>query len=194
MSDEWVKAKNLINQQTQIMVNELGALEARVANQARSIDILQRERDAAVDRMERSLSETERVRLSRLAYENGELRRENAKFREFMKLKDNAKTKVEQKRDYLRTLLAEKGATIGALNDEIEEWKVRVTELEAQNARQAQEFQQLRDSIIKKDEMIRKQSAENGRLIDVIKLGRKGIEGEGRDWELGYSRGYFEPR
>lgn len=190
MADEWVQAKNLVRQQVEIMVNELEELSRRVANQRASIDVLQKERDAAIAKYNDLPS-------MRVISENAELRRQvreltqtNEKYREYMKLKDNAKIKVEGQRDYWKDQ-AQEAKRVSRVHADRERFHLsRITELEALNAKQAEAFVDLEKRLAKKDELIRQHSAENGRLIEVIKLGRKGIEGEGRDWELGHPRGW----
>lgn len=178
MGDEWVQAKNLVRQQVEIMVNELEELTRRVGNQRASIDVLQKERDAAVARMND-------LPTMRMQMDNGELKRQvrqlmetNDKYRDYMRLKDNAKIKVEGQRDYWKGLYHAMTEDSKERHKRAQLAEAENVELRAQNARQALAFEERGKTIVKKDEMIRQQSAELGRLMEVIKLGRKGLEGE----------------
>jgi len=186
VSDEWVQAKNLVRQQVEIMVNELEELTRRVNNQRAAIDVLQKERDNAVARLNDLPSMRAQFELTQLRAQVHELEQTVDRYSEFMRLKDNAKIKVEGQREHWREKYhdMERVSNIHRDARRIAEEKVRG--LEAQNERQAKAFEERGKAILKKDELIRQMSAENGRLIEVIKLGRKGIEGEGRDWELGF--------
>jgi len=178
MADEWVQAKNLVRQQVEIMVNELESQARRIDNQRASIDVLQKERDNAVARMND-------LPTMRMQFDNAELKRQvreltekNDQYREYMRLKDNAKIKVEGQRDFAKDQ-AQEAKRISRVHADRERFHLsRIAELEALNAKQAEAFAELEKRSAKKDEMIRQQSAENGRLLEVIRLGRKGIESE----------------
>jgi chromosome segregation ATPase len=178
MGDEWVQAKNLVRQQVEIMVNELEELTRRLNNQRASIDVLQKERDAAVARMNDLPS-------MRMTFDNDQLRRQvrelteqNEQYREYMRLKDNAKIKVEGQREMWRARYHEAAEDAKTRGTRARDAEAQNVQLRAQNERQALAFEERGKKILEKDEMIRQQSAEIGRLIEVIKLGRKGLEGE----------------
>ena len=178
MSDEWVKASNLVRQQTQIMVNELTSLTERVTNQARSIDILQRERDDALRRLEATPSMIMEATNRDLRRQLREADEKIEQYREYMRLKDNAKIKVEGQRDYHKSRVAEAERTTRIYKDNVHALTEQIRSLEAQNASQARAFEERGRKLLEKDELIRRTSAENGRLLEVIRLGRAGLEGE----------------
>jgi hypothetical protein len=171
---DWQQAQNLINQQTQIMITELVEKERQLAaakhatqDANRALESFKNNPDAYSEGW--YVKELGKAREARQKLES-DLRRAQ----EFMRLKDQAKIKVERTRDWalrdnerLRTLNAQfsnDASKVKALETANEQqaisWKRQVEE-----KRQAQlENARLKD--------------ENKRLIDVLRLGREGLKNE----------------
>ena len=171
---DWQQAQNMISQQVGIMVADLvekdrqiAALQRRVTDTERALESYKAKPDSYSEGW--YVKELGKERERRQEVESN-LRRQT----EFGKLKDRAKMKVEAARDQaMRDRDSYKNA-FTLLRDQA----IQVESLEAANEQQAVAWKdQVRKNGILKDEN-RRLELENKRLMEVLRLGREGLQRE----------------
>lgn len=178
MKDEWNVALNTIRQQAAYLVQQCDE-EQRKGDTARKMsDRLRLELDDAKRRNENLPFGVTRAsledRIQELKRQVRDLENTVSSQREYMRLKDNAKIKVEQQRDAARAVNA-------SLRDAVERSKGnadKVQKLEAQNRAQAQAFRELENRF--EVEVRRRLDAEKlaKNVQDVLSLGVDGLRAE----------------
>lgn len=174
VNPDWQQAQNLISQQVGIMVADLvdkdrqiAALKRRVTDTERALESYKEKPDSYSEGW--YVKELGKAREARQELESN-LRRQT----EFGKLKDRAKIKVERARD-------EAQRKVSALEDIISLLRVRAQkadELAVMNERQAQAFAGHERMLAGKEDQVRLLRQENERLMQVIRLGREGLQRE----------------
>lgn len=170
----WQQAQNLISQQTQIIISELVQANQKVTSA-----------ESARAHAERKLKEYQE---KPIAYTEGWYVKELGKERErryrvesdlrraqgFMKMKDQAKIKVERTRDWaLREV-----SRLTELNEEYLSQALKADDFERMNARHVEAFAGHERMLAAKESEVRRLREENARLMEVIRLGREGLQRE----------------
>lgn len=169
VNSDWQKAQNLISQQTQILVNELWNLQ-----QGRTVlDSRLKETEAALkeymDKPHTNSVGWYEKRLSDEAKRRFQAETETRQCKEFMRLKDQSKIKVELQRDaYSRNLELANAKVL-----DLEKKLFESAELRAQNARQAKEFLELGRKVQSMNKRAQLAEEKVRNLQDILNLGRK---------------------
>jgi len=178
VSEKWQQAQNLINQQTQIIISELVESERKRVSAERGRVHAERALESYKESPD-SYSEGWYVKeLGKERERRQKLESDLRRAQDFMKLKDQAKIKVERVRDAALRDNVRLREAIGTLRANVQS----VDNLKVANEQQAVAWK--REVEAKRQVQLEnaRLKDEVDRLIEVIRLGRKGIEGEGRDW------------
>lgn len=184
LSDSWVRARNVIMQQTEILLQEMNRLEdenraVKCANSDFSI-----ENDRLRDKPSVGSEGHYQKRLAEYQNTIITLTEELKKWKEFGKLKDRAKMKVEGDRDYYKMRMND----IAALLEDVERRARRYEEYKTLDARRAQEYADLQrqnaDNVRQNALLKKKVDA----LQEIVETGIKGLRDEdARRQRQGYS-------
>ncbi len=178
----WQQAVNLITQQSSILVSELVEAERK----RKVAERMQEEAQAALMRYkEQPVAYTEGWYVKELGKERERRQKLESDLRrahEFMRLKDQAKIKVEKARDEAQRKLK---AQI-SINTLLRTKAQKVDDLTEMNQRQAEAFLGHERMLSQKESEVRRLREENVRLMDIIKLGRRGLDAEMWDKEERY--------
>lgn len=184
LNDRQVQARNLIMQQVQILLEELNTLDDKVSKLRKYNKEYEAANNTLRSNPDIGSEGYYQKRLSEQYHEIMTLKEELKKWKEFGKLKDRAKMKVEGDRDYYRMRMNE----IAAHLDNAEKRSARLDEYIVLNTRQAQAYEDLQ-----------RQNADNVRqnallkmkvdsLQEIIEAGIKGLRDEdARRQQRGYS-------
>lgn len=171
---DWQQAQNLISQQVGIMVTDLvdkdrqiAALRRRVEDTERALESYKANPDSYSEGW--YVKELGKAREARQEVESNLRRAEN-----FMKLKDRAKIKVELARDAAQR----KVSALEDINTLLRVRAQKADELKIMNERQAQAFAGHERMLSEKENEVRRLRQENERLMQVIRLGREGLQRE----------------
>lgn len=184
LSDRQTQARNVIMQQVQVLLEELNAQDSMIEKLRKY-----NKEYEVVNAMLRQKPDigTEGHYQKRLAEYQNEvytLREDLKKWKEFGKLKDRAKMKVETNRDYYRMRMNE----IAAHLDTAEQSSARLKEYMVLNTRQAKEYEDLRrkhDDAVRQNALLKKKV---DALQEIIEAGIKGLRDEdARRQRQGYS-------
>lgn len=140
LSDQARQASNVIRQQLDIIFGEMSALETQNRDVKRANVDFGYENDRLRNEPDMGSRAFYERRLSEMQSEIYTLREEVKKWREFGKLKDRAKLKVEETRDMYLKAYENQQRTIETLRSKA----VNVESLQAQNEKQAASFESLR--------------------------------------------------
>jgi len=170
----WQQAQNLIAQQTQIIIAELVEAERQIRlaklgreNAERALESYKAKPDSYSEGW--YVKELGKAREARHKLES-DLRRAQG----FMKLKDQAKIKVERTRDEAQRKLKEQQD----INELLRLRAQKADDLAVLNQRQANAFADQERELRMKDREITRLREENTRLMQVIRLGREGLQKE----------------
>jgi chromosome segregation ATPase len=172
LSDQAAQASNVIRQQLDIIFGEMSALE----QQNRDVRMANTNFGWENDRLRNAPDVGSRAhyekRMAEMQNEIYTLREDLKKWKEFGKLKDRAKLKVEQARDAYHTAMTHQQTTI----DNLRGRAAKVDELRAQNDRQGVAYQEMR----RQNEELNRRNAllveKVNALQQIIDLGVRGLE------------------
>lgn len=184
LNDRQTQARNVIMQQVQILLEELntqGNTIAKLQKFNKEYEVSYRELKSNPDIGSEGWYQK---RLADTYAEMITLREDLHKWKEFGKLKDRAKMKVEGDRDYYRMRMNE----IAAHADAVERRAAQLDQYIAMNTRQAQEYEDLRRETadtVRQNALLRTKVE---KLQEIIESGIKGLrEEDARRQRQGYS-------
>lgn len=178
MKDEWNNALNVIRQQAAYLVQQCDEEQRKGDTARKASDGLRREVDYMRHRNETLPSGATRAsledRIQELKRQVRDLENTVSSQREYMKLKDNAKIKVEQQRDATKHANVELRSAVARMKGDAD----KVQKLETQLRAQAQAFRELENRF--EVEVRRRLDAEKlaKNVQDVLSLGVDGLRAE----------------
>lgn len=174
VQEKWQQAQNLINQQTAIIISELVESQRRLQDERRRRESVEK---TLKEYKENPIAYTEGWYVKELGKARERTQKLESDLRrqaEFMKLKDQAKIKVEKVRDKALRDVQNLNNIVKVLRTK----SIDVEALQTANEKQAIAWKQSQERNERLRAEIRSLREENERLLEVIKLGRDGLRSE----------------